>query len=78
MSNESNQGYTGDKNTETHREGKMCPMGTYFDKRVKKQLLWYEKKANTNKRTFMSYQTIIIFLGAIIPVLVAFEGSVKR
>ena len=49
-------------------------MNDYIQERVKPQREWYEKKANENKKTFLSYQTIIIILGAIIPVMVAFES----
>lgn len=48
-------------------------MDDYLMTRVKRQREWYESKANTNKLTFLNYQTAIIVLGAIIPVLVAFE-----
>jgi len=48
----------------------------YLDERVTKQREWYEKKANENKKTFISYQTVIIVLGALIPVLVAFESVI--
>lgn len=48
-------------------------MDGYLDERATKQREWYEKKANENKKTFISYQTVIIVLGALIPVLVAFE-----
>lgn len=49
-------------------------MNDYIQERVKAQREWYEKKANENKKTFLSYQTIIIILGATIPVMVAFES----
>lgn len=48
-------------------------MNNYLEERVIKQKEWYEKKANENKQRFISYQTCIIFLGALIPVLVVFE-----
>ena len=51
-------------------------MDDYIEERVKKQREWYETKANRNKKIFFAYQTIIIILGALIPVLVAFEGAV--
>lgn len=51
-------------------------MSDYLDERVTKQREWYEKKANENKKTFISYQTVIIVLGALIPVLVAFESVI--
>jgi len=51
-------------------------METYLEERVKSQREWYEGKANTNKQTFMSYQTTIIILGAIIPVIVACESII--
>jgi hypothetical protein len=51
-------------------------MNGYLEERVKAEREWYEKKANKNKKTFFTYQTIIIILGALIPVLVAFEGAI--
>ena len=48
-------------------------MKEYLENRVTPQRKWYEDKATENKKRFVSYQTSIIFLGAIIPVLVAFE-----
>ncbi len=51
-------------------------MDEYLDKRIKFQRDWYEQKANDNKKAFMSYQTVIIVLGAVIPVLVALESVV--
>lgn len=51
-------------------------MNDYIEERVKIQRQWYEQKATENKKTFFSYQTIIIILGAIIPVMVAFESVV--
>ena len=51
-------------------------MNDYLKERVEKQRVWYETKANRNKKTFFTYQTIIIILGALIPVIVAFEGAV--
>ena len=51
-------------------------MEYYLDERVKNQREWYEAKANENKKTFISYQTVIIVLGALIPVLVAFESVI--
>ena len=51
-------------------------MNDYLKERVEKQREWYETKASRNKKIFIRYQTIIIILGALIPVLVAFEGSV--
>ena len=51
-------------------------MNDYLEERVKKQRDWYEVKANENKKTFISYQTVIIVLGALIPVLVAFESVI--
>ncbi len=53
-------------------------MNDYLTERVEKQREWYEIKANKNKRIFLTYQTIIIILGAVIPVLVAFEGAVLQ
>jgi hypothetical protein len=49
-------------------------MSEYLDVRVKQQREWYEKKANENKKKFISYQTIIIVFGALIPVIVALES----
>ncbi len=49
-------------------------MNDYLKERVEKQRMWYETKASSNKKIFLRYQTIIIILGALIPVLVAFEG----
>ncbi len=51
-------------------------MDDYLNDRVKNQRDWYETKANENKRKFVSYQTVIIILGATIPVLVAFESVI--
>lgn len=51
-------------------------MDNYIKERVTKQREWYEQKANDNKKAFISYQTIIIILGALIPVLVAIESIV--
>ena len=53
-------------------------MDDYIEQRVKKQREWYEAKANANKKTFLAYQTYIIILGALIPVLVAFEVVVPE
>jgi hypothetical protein len=50
-------------------------MNNYLEDRVKAQRTWYEDKANKNKKKFISYQTIIIVLGAVIPVIVALESS---
>lgn len=49
-------------------------MEDYMNDRVKNQREWYEIKANENKKKFVSYQTVIIILGATIPVLVGFES----
>ena len=49
-------------------------MNDYLEERVKKQREWYESKANENKKAFMSYQTVVIVLGALIPVVVVFEN----
>ena len=48
-------------------------MDDYLKERVETQRKWYETKASMNKKTFLTYQTYIIILGALIPVLVAFE-----
>jgi hypothetical protein len=49
-------------------------MNGYIEDRVTKQRKWYEAKATENKEEFLRFQTIIIILGASIPVLVAFES----
>jgi len=54
--------------------GRTHPMATYLDQRSKAQREWYERSANKNKKKFIRYQTIIIVLGAIIPVIVVVEG----
>lgn len=46
-------------------------MDKYLSERVEKQRTWYQDKADENKKTFMSYQTRVIVLGALIPVVVA-------
>jgi hypothetical protein len=51
-------------------------MDEYLKERVKKQREWYQTKADSNKKIFLRYQKIIIILGALIPVLVAFEGTI--
>ena len=51
-------------------------MNDYLKERVETQRKWYETKASRNKKIFITYQTIIIILGALIPVLVAFEGAI--
>lgn len=51
-------------------------MEEYLNERVQKQRTWYEKKANKNKKRFISYQTVIIVLGAVIPVVVVFEAII--
>lgn len=51
-------------------------MEDYMNDRVKNQREWYEIKANENKKKFVSYQTVIIILGALIPVLVGFESVI--
>ena len=43
----------------------------YLEKRVKEQQLWYEDKATVNKRRFLTFQSIIIILSALIPLVVA-------
>jgi hypothetical protein len=48
-------------------------MSDYLEDRVKPQRQWYETKASTNKKLFVSYQRTIIILGALIPVIVASE-----
>ena len=48
----------------------------YIPKRVTAQRKWYEAKATENKRKFLKYQTLIIVLGAFIPVWVAFESII--
>ncbi len=53
-------------------------MNDYLKERADKQREWYEIKASKNKKTFFTYQTIIIILGALIPVLVTFEDAVPQ
>ncbi|WP_338760092.1 DUF4231 domain-containing protein [Bernardetia sp. ABR2-2B] len=48
----------------------------YFMKRYMEQVIWYDKKAVINKNLFMWYQRIVIFLGALIPIIVAVGGYV--
>lgn len=48
-------------------------MEAYVNNRLKVQTKWYETSATHNKKQFITYQTWIIILGAVIPVLVAFE-----
>lgn len=52
-------------------------MEDYIEERLKKQKKWYEEKANENKKLFFNYQTVIIVLGATIPVIVALESVIK-
>jgi len=47
----------------------------YIDERLIPQRKWYEIKATYNKRRFMSYQKIIILLGALIPLLVIVDST---
>ena len=49
-------------------------MENYIKERVVDQRRWYEKKATENKQQFMTFQTWIIVLGALIPVIVACES----
>ena len=51
-------------------------MNKYLEERAIVQREWYEAKASENKKLFIKYQTIIIILGAVIPVLVVFESVV--
>ncbi len=44
----------------------------YLEERLKKQQKWYRVKASSNKKLFMRFQTIIIILGALIPLIVVF------
>ncbi len=44
----------------------------YLEERLKKQQKWYQIKASSNKKRFMRFQTIIIILGALIPLIVVF------
>lgn len=48
----------------------------YFMKRYINQVNWYDQKAVANKKLFMWYQRIVIFLGALIPIIVAVGGYV--
>jgi hypothetical protein len=41
----------------------------YLDERLDDQISWFSKKAADQKRRFHSYQTIVIILGAIIPLV---------
>ncbi len=43
---------------------------TYLKERLKRQQEWYQIKASSNKKRFMRFQTIIIILGALIPLIV--------
>ena len=52
-------------------------MENYIEERLQKQKKWYEEKANQNTKLFFSYQTVIIILGATIPVIVALETVIK-
>ncbi len=47
-------------------------VNNYLKDRLKKQQEWYQIKANSNKKRFMRFQTIIIILGALIPLIVVF------
>ena len=49
----------------------------YFMKRYMEQVTWYDKKAVANKKIFMWYQRIVIFLGALIPIIVAVGGYIS-
>ncbi|WP_291726016.1 DUF4231 domain-containing protein [Bernardetia sp.] len=49
----------------------------YFMKRYIGQVTWYDKKAVANKNLFMWYQRIVIFLGALIPIIVAVGGYIS-
>ena len=53
-------------------------MEDYLTERVEAQRKWYEERATKNKKKFFTYQTIIIILGAFIPVLVTFEVVVPE
>lgn len=45
----------------------------YIKERLQKQTQWYETSATKNKIKFMNFQSWIILLGAVIPVLISFE-----
>ncbi len=45
-------------------------MDEYLTERVEKQQLWYEARANKSKKRFMRNQSLIIVLGAVIPLSV--------
>lgn len=47
----------------------------YIKDRLKKQQTWYEGKASSNKKRFMRFQTVIIILGALIPLTVVFGNK---
>ena len=48
----------------------------YIKKRLEDQQIWYMNKASKNKRRFMNFQTIIIILGALIPLIVVFDDFI--
>ncbi len=50
-------------------------MKDYLENRLKDQKEWYRRSANANKKMFFNYQTVIIFLGAIIPIIVVLENA---
>lgn len=43
----------------------------YIEERLEKQRIWYEKKANANKKRYMLYQRAVILLGSFIPIKIA-------
>lgn len=46
----------------------------YINERLKNQQKWYENRATLNKKRFMRFQTVIIILGALIPLIVVFDS----
>ncbi|MBM4056149.1 MAG: DUF4231 domain-containing protein [Planctomycetes bacterium] len=46
----------------------------YIKERLQDQQSWYGGKANLNKKRFMRFQTVIIILGALIPLIVVFDN----
>lgn len=50
----------------------------YLEKRLQGQQLWYEQKASSSKRRFMRFQTTIIILGALIPLIIVFDNFAKE
>jgi hypothetical protein len=49
---------------------KQATIRDYLRDRLEDQKGWYSRKADKNKKWFMRYQTIVIVLGALIPVII--------